>query len=242
MVTQDRPGGINSPMTVAEVEKTAGAPCVPALHGGTPYVKRPPATPAEGFARVAELVNAKSVMPEPSEYRGYAEDSQELPDMKFSAFVPPRPGPLNRSRPEIWVQPVEPVNPKTLVGRTKVPMLTVIPETALVRLARALQYGAFHAPRKDTTELGYGPKNWRDQQIEYLTYVDAAMRHLLAAADGEDIDPDTGELQVGHLEEAMASLAILIDARIQGTCIDNRHTLPVFRGVAGQMLRQMRGK
>jgi hypothetical protein len=226
---------------------------VPALHGGTPYVKRPPEPKwpvwpsfSDGVERLKDPIDAK-----PSEYRGYAEDSQELPDMKF----------VSSARPEIWtmrasaggflpddsprpdfILNASPPNPKTLVGRTKVPMLTVIPETALVRLARALQYGAFHAPRKDTPELGYGPKNWRDQQIEYMTYVDAAMRHLLAAADGEDIDPDTGEMQVGHLEEAMATLAILIDARIQGTCIDNRHTLPVFRGVAGQMLRQMRSE
>lgn len=133
-----------------------------------------------------------------------------------------------------------PANPKTLVGATKVPMLSVIPAPAIVRLARALQYGAHFAPRKDSENLGYGPINWRDQNIEYMTYVDAAMRHLLSAADREDIDPDTGDLQVGHLEEAMATIAILIDAREHGTCNDNRPT--TARGLVAKMLREMRQK
>jgi len=236
MVTQDRPGGIHSPMTVEEVERAAGVPVSPALHGGTPYVKRPPER-VENFMEVANCIAPRINR---DWYKGGPElfDPTDLP----MAIDPPLRSPVGPEPPEYTGIDPEKPNPKTLVGRTKVPMLSVIPETALVHLARALQYGAFFAPRKDTTTLGYGPKNWRDQSIEYMTYIDAAFRHLLAAADGEDIDPDAGDLAVGHLEEAMATLAILIDARVQGTCIDNRHTIPRQRGVVGQMLRSLREK
>lgn len=219
MVTSDRPGGIHAPMSVAEVERIASIPTerlppAPPLHAGTPYRKGPPSLqPPRDY-------------PTDEDYLQYVRDMEGLrPGQIIATDAPPTP---------------EVANPKTLVGRTKVPMLSVIPATALVKLARALQYGAFHAPRKDREEPGYGPLNWRDQKIEYMTYIDAAMRHLLAAADGEDIDPDTGALACEHLDLAMATLAILIDARMQGTCVDDRRTLPLTRGEVGAMLRRMR--
>lgn len=109
-------------------------------------------------------------------------------------------------------------NPKTLMGRLKVPMLSVIPPAALIREAVAMQYGAFEAPRKDGG-FGYGPYNWRDQPIEYMVYVDAAMRHLMAAVDGEDYAQDS---KACHLAHARATLGILIDAIENETVLDNR--------------------
>lgn len=132
------------------------------------------------------------------------------------------------------------MSPKVAVGNTKVPMLSVIPATALVRMARALQYGAFFAPRKDAEPRGYGPHNWTYDRITYMKYIDASMRHLACAADREDLDPDTGAMFVGHLEEAMASIAILIDAIEHGTCDDDRP--PKARGLVAKMLREMREK
>jgi hypothetical protein len=135
MVTQDRPVAAERPVSVAEVERAAGAPCVPALHGGTPYVKRPPEPKwpvwpsfSDGVERLKDPIDAK-----PSEYRGYAEDSQELPDMKF----------VSSARPEIWtmrasaggflpddsprpdfILNASPPNPKTLVARTRLSSAT----------------------------------------------------------------------------------------------------------------------
>lgn len=131
-------------------------------------------------------------------------------------------------------------NPKSLMGATKVPNASVTPFTALIRLAQALEYGAFHAPRRDTEQKGYGPFNWRDNPIEYMTYIEAAQRHLASAADREDIDPDTGESKVEHLWEAMASLAILIDATEHKTVIDNRPANA--KGRVAEMLRALRKK
>lgn len=130
-------------------------------------------------------------------------------------------------------------NPKTLMGSLKVRNLSVIPMTALIHEARAMEYGAFHSPRSDGTK-GYGPFNWRDSNIEYMTYVEAAFRHIMSAADREDIDPETGEFAVLHLALARATLGILIDAIEHKTVLDNR---PVnARGRVAELLREFRKK
>jgi hypothetical protein len=86
------------------------------------------------------------------------------------AFVQPMCDKAN----EILEKQVEP-NPKTLMGNMKVPNLSVVPFTGLIHEARAMQYGAYHAPRKDG-QFGYGPFNWRDNPVEYMTYIEAALR------------------------------------------------------------------
>ena len=99
-------------------------------------------------------------------------------------------------------------NPKQAYGDKKVPLQN-IPPTALVYLGMALKEGA----RK------YGAYNWREKDVELMTYVGAAMRHIAAFIDGQDEDPDSGN---PHLAHALASLAILVDA-IESDCgIDNR--------------------
>ncbi len=109
-------------------------------------------------------------------------------------------------------------NPKTLMGRLKVPMMSVLSPASMICEALALQYGAYEAPRKDGGK-GYGPYNWRDQDVEAMTYVDATMRHLAGWVDGEDCATDS---LLPHLWHAKASLGILIDALENETCIDNR--------------------
>lgn len=137
----------------------------------------------------------------------------------------------------VTTTPVQPSNPKTLMGQLKVPNLSVIPFTALIEEARAMQYGAFHSPRKDGAR-GYGPFNWRDDMIEYMTYIEAAIRHLASAADREDIDPETAEHLVQHLGLVRATIGILIDAIHHGTVIDDRPK--TARGRTAELLRQYR--
>lgn len=100
------------------------------------------------------------------------------------------------------------VNPKQQFGDRKVP-LHLVPAPAMVAIAMGLKDGA----RK------YGAYNWRYLPVETQTYVGAALRHLMAWQDGEDIDPDSGN---NHLAHAMASLAILVDALESGQVKDNR--------------------
>jgi len=52
----------------------------------------------------------------------------------------------------------------------------------------------------------YGSDNWR-HGIEYTRLISAAMRHMFAIADGEDLDQDSGELHAAH---AMCNMMFLI--------------------------------
>jgi len=116
------------------------------------------------------------------------------------------------------------VNPKDIVGETK-PGVHLVPPPALVRLAKVMELGA----------KKYGPYNWRDHAVQYHVYVSAALRHLLSAFDGEDIDPESGQ---SHLAHAMACCAILIDAGETGNLIDDRPKA----GVAGKLIADLTGK
>lgn len=108
-------------------------------------------------------------------------------------------------------EPAEPVamsNPKQAYGDKKVP-LHLVPGAASAYIAMGLKEGA----RK------YGAFNWRETDVEVMTYVGATLRHLAAFVDGEDTDAESGN---PHLAHAMASLAILVDALEAEGVIDNR--------------------
>lgn len=102
----------------------------------------------------------------------------------------------------------KPPNPKQAYGDKK-PPLHLVPPVAITYMAVALKEGA----RK------YGAYNWRTDDVEAMTYVGAAMRHLGAYLDGENLDPESGN---PHLAHALASIAILVDAQESGKLIDNR--------------------
>lgn len=104
-------------------------------------------------------------------------------------------------------------NPKDLIGSMKV-SLTKIPPVALAHTAEAMMDGA----------KKYGPYNWREHAVQADTYVDAALRHLLAWWDGERTASDS---HVHHLGHAAACCAILMDAEAYGGLSDNR---PAKRG------------
>ncbi len=112
-------------------------------------------------------------------------------------------------------------NPKDRASRHK-PRLSLVPASVIIRLAVAFGEGADK----------YGVYNWREEPVEALVYCDAALRHLLAYIDGEDIDPESGK---HHLDGAGASIAILTDARECNTLIDNRPK----KGVAADLIRDV---
>lgn len=116
---------------------------------------------------------------------------------------------IDNANPTEWSNLSDkPSNPKQQYGDLKVP-LQLVPAAATAYMAMGLKEGA----RK------YGPFNWRETDVEAMTYVGAVLRHLSAYVDGEDIDPESGN---PHLAHAMASLAILVDASEGDTLIDNR--------------------
>lgn len=114
-------------------------------------------------------------------------------------------------------------NPKKIHGDKKV-KVQYIPASAIIALGQALGEGGDK----------YGPFNYRESKVEALTYIGGMLRHLLAYADGEDIDPEGGK---PHLAGLMANAAILIDTKSCGTLIDNRPKL----GNAGAHLRELAG-
>lgn len=123
-------------------------------------------------------------------------------------------------------------NPKQRYGDRKVP-LQLIPPAACVYMALGLREGAFK----------YDPWNFRETQVELMTYIGAMKRHLDAIVDGDWFDLDPVVRADGmildcppkpHLAGALASGAILADAYEGGFLIDNRPP----RGRASQLLKE----
>lgn len=104
--------------------------------------------------------------------------------------------------------PIDTTNPKDILGMKK-PAFHLIPQTALVFLAKVMMLGA----------KKYGPYNWRDKKVRLTVYLSAAMRHLAQCLDGEWTDPESG---APHLAHAMACCAIVLDAYVCDCLIDDR--------------------
>lgn len=100
-------------------------------------------------------------------------------------------------------------NPKQAMGDAKI-QLQLVPSSVEIAIANGLVEGAEK----------YGAWNWRDQPVQIMTYVGSMKRHMAAYIEGEDIDPDGNGKT--HLEGAIASLAIIIDALSAGSAIDDR--------------------
>lgn len=100
-------------------------------------------------------------------------------------------------------------NPKDAVGVRKWRQYCTVPMTIIWELGVAMLEGA----RK------YGRHNYRVSSVRGSVYRDAALGHIDSWWEGEDIDPDSG---LSHITKAMASLAVLRDAMIQGKFVDDR--------------------
>lgn len=76
------------------------------------------------------------------------------------------------------------------------PPISLIPRRAIEEEARVFGFGADK----------YGKGNWRGGLL-YSRLIDAALRHVLAFADGENNDPESG---LPHTAHARACLAMLM--------------------------------
>lgn len=99
-------------------------------------------------------------------------------------------------------------NPKRQYGMKSIPLNLWSP-LASAYGALALYNGASK----------YGQGNYKATPVEASIYIAAAMRHLSAWAEGEELDPADG---VPNLGGVLANIAILLDARAVGTLIDDR--------------------
>jgi hypothetical protein len=169
-----------------------------------------PTTPVEAYARGIEREAAdtnRNSYPPPgakAEHKEKRDTRNLLDEVEYERF--------NRTAADsVFAGMTQPADPKKLWGEKKL-NVGAVPPTAILAMARGLGEGVDK----------YGAFNWRsDLGVETLTYYKGTLRHLFAWLDGEDVDPDskTGKT---HLEGAISSLAILIDAIESGYAIDNR--------------------
>jgi hypothetical protein len=76
------------------------------------------------------------------------------------------------------------------------PPISLIPREAIVQEAQALAFGA----------TKHGVHAYRNG-VKYSLLIDAAIRHILAFADGEDMD---SEAKTNHIANARANLGMLL--------------------------------
>jgi len=99
-------------------------------------------------------------------------------------------------------------NPKKAHGALKCPS-GFTPKSAILEMGAVMAHGAHK----------YGAFNFRDTDIDCLTYIGAIDRHQALWEDGEDFDEETG---YHHLASVMACCALIIDATQTGKLVDNR--------------------
>lgn len=99
-------------------------------------------------------------------------------------------------------------NPKDAVGTQKVPFSTV-PAPFVAEVGLAMLEGA----------CKYGRHNYRAAGVRASVYYDAALRHLTAWWEGQDVDAESG---MSHLIKAAACMAVLSDSIRRGNWTDDR--------------------
>lgn len=121
-------------------------------------------------------------------------------------------------------------NPKDMVGVRKTPM-SCLPWRVLWRVGLAMMEGA----------LKYGRHNYRAAGVRASVYFDAVVsRHIGPWWEGEDLDPDTAELDaagnpipgtgVHHIDKAIAALMVMRDSMLAGNFEDDRPPPGIQKG------------
>jgi hypothetical protein len=136
--------------------------------------------------------------------------SEALPLGPAEVREEPIPAPVAIEQMDLGAPPAErAVNPKDAIGSVKLP-LHLWPAGATAMGSLGLLEGM----------LKYGRTNWRATEVIASIYVTAAIGHIWAWFEGEEVTTDTGN---PHLANALASLAILVDAQMTNTLIDDRN-------------------
>jgi hypothetical protein len=103
----------------------------------------------------------------------------------------------------------KPTNPKDDLGSDRLP-LHLWPAAATALGCLGMEEGM----------LKYGRNNFRAIGVRATIYADACKRHIDAWMEGEDRAPDSGN---HHLTNALACLAIIVDAMAAGKLTDDRN-------------------
>ena len=162
-----------------------------------------------GSVKVGDIVEVSGIWPDRGSLsiRGDTKTTYDINQFILAKPVPPT--------KDVVAQ--KPSNPKEAIGDTKL-NLSLVPDTAHMYLASAFTEGA----------LKYGSYNWRAAGVRASTYVAACRRHLSKWWNGEEFDPKT---KVHHLANAMACLAIILDAKLVSKLNDDRPPVADINGL-----------
>jgi len=83
------------------------------------------------------------------------------------------------------------------------PRMYLLPPKAITEVAKVLTFGASK----------YDEDNWKKLDNLQNRYTGAALRHIFAHMDGEELDPETG---LDHLAHAMCCLLFKLEAKLDG--------------------------
>ena len=100
------------------------------------------------------------------------------------------------------------------------PPITLLDRDFIEGAAQVMRFGAEK----------YGRHNWC-KGISHTRLADAAMRHLIAWASGEDIDPESG---LPHIDHASASLNMLRGNQRLHPGLDDRYRGPEMQDIPGR--------
>ncbi len=102
----------------------------------------------------------------------------------------------------------KPTNPKDIIGIKKAPLSTLS-----CPVLYEMGLGMLEGARK------YGRHNYRAMGVSATVYYDAALRHIMAWWEGEDLDLDSG---LNHITKALTALMVLRDSMLMGNWVDDR--------------------
>lgn len=89
------------------------------------------------------------------------------------------------------------------------PRMYLLPPKALTEVAKVLTFGANK----------YDENNWKKLDNLQNRYTGAALRHIFAHMDGEELDPETG---LDHLAHALCCLLFKLEAKLNETSKEER--------------------
>ena len=82
------------------------------------------------------------------------------------------------------------------------PKLHLLPPKAVIEVGKVLTFGA----------AKYDPENWKKVPDLQNRYTSAALRHIFAHMDGEELDPET---KLSHLAHAMCCLLFKLEIELE---------------------------
>lgn len=89
------------------------------------------------------------------------------------------------------------------------PRMELLPTLPLLEISKVMGFGA----------KKYSAHNWRGG-MEQSRLIGAALRHLTAYNDGEDIDPESG---LPHLAHLGCCVLFMLEQHLRGTGLDDRY-------------------